>query len=65
MQNEKLVIEIQMGFEKKILNGIEDIEPINVENVKQLLDTTKENATSEVRSMALTQCGSFLSNLLF
>lgn len=44
-------MEIQMDFEKKILNGIEGIESITAENSKELLDTTKESAISEVRSM--------------
>lgn len=70
MHNEKLIMEIQMDFEKGILNGIENLESMTSENLKQLLETEKENALEEVSgslksSAHLSNCEISLPNMFF
>lgn len=53
LQNEKLVIEIQIEFEKKILNRIEGIESITANNMKRIIEEANETAFHKVNSRFL------------
>lgn len=48
LHNEKLVIEIQIDFEKGVLDDIETIDLYTVESVRQLLDVAKESSLNKV-----------------
>lgn len=50
LHNEKLLLEIQIDFEKKILNGIETIESITADNIKELIKGANETAFHKVNS---------------
>lgn len=56
MYNKRIVMEIQIGFEKDILNGIERMESISGENLNQLLTSTKQIASSEVSDHCSGHC---------
>lgn len=48
MHNEKLVIEIQIDFEKKILDGIDSIDSITAKNLNKLFENEREISLHEV-----------------
>ncbi|XP_055310895.1 interaptin-like [Sitodiplosis mosellana] len=53
LHNEKLVIEIQTDFEKKILNEIERMESMSAESLKQFMEKSKESALVEFNAMKM------------